>query len=297
MRLADGGTSTVVERDYRELLPLLRHKRDPTHSDVQRLLQRTARRAGDDRRTLSGARRACARSALHGPRAPVAAQWSSSIRASGAVLALASYPWPEIDLYTAKDTIIEPASLLDRARYGLYPPGSTFKLITAAAALNGSAADALPPFMCERLEDGRVGARVRGIGRPIRDDVLDHVPHGVVDLRKGLVVSCNAYFAQLAMHLGPAALAGAAARSRDPGLVIARAPEADVCRMPAMARGKCWRVRCAWLARLARSQPTASSGTLSLVDGGEHAPSSASALAASVGCRVSPRRDERSRDR
>ena len=142
---------------------------------------------------------------------------------SGAVLALASYPWPEMDIYTATDTIIEPARLLDRARYGLYPPGSTFKLITAAAALNGSAAGKLPPFMCERLEDGRVGARVRGMGRPIRDDVLDRVPHGVVDLRKGLVVSCNAYFAQLAMHLGPAALAGAAARCPDPGLVISPA--------------------------------------------------------------------------
>ena len=30
VRLADGGTSTVVKRDYRELLPLLRHKRDPS---------------------------------------------------------------------------------------------------------------------------------------------------------------------------------------------------------------------------------------------------------------------------
>ncbi|MDQ3439071.1 MAG: FtsW/RodA/SpoVE family cell cycle protein, partial [Planctomycetota bacterium] len=40
VRRADGRTSTVIERDYRELLPLLRHKRDPNHPDVQQLLQR-----------------------------------------------------------------------------------------------------------------------------------------------------------------------------------------------------------------------------------------------------------------
>lgn len=32
------------------------------------------------------------------------------------------------------------------------------------------------------------------------------MPHGDVDLHEGLVVSCNAYFAQLAMRLGPRAL-------------------------------------------------------------------------------------------
>jgi peptidoglycan glycosyltransferase len=126
--------------------------------------------------------------------------------ATGALLALASYPWPEIDRDLARDAGGEPASLLDRARYGLYPPGSTFKLITAAAALNGGRAGALPSFTCERLPDGRVGARIPGIRRPVRDDPLDHTPHGRVDLRKGLVVSCNAYFAQLARHIGPAAL-------------------------------------------------------------------------------------------
>ncbi len=230
VRLADGGTSTVVERDYRELLPLLRHKGNSAQRDVQRLLQRTR----DVQVTIDGPFQALVARALEA-RSRAAGSGRGAVvvidPTSGAVLALASYPWPEIDLYSAKDTIIEQAALLDRARYGLYPPGSTFKLITAAAALNGSPADKLPPFMCERLEDGRVGARVRGLGRPIRDDVLDHVPHGVVDLRKGLVVSCNAYFAQLAIHLGPAALAGAAERtqiqvSSSPGSLKATLPYA-----------------------------------------------------------------------
>jgi peptidoglycan glycosyltransferase len=40
----------------------------------------------------------------------------------------------------------------------------------------------------------------------VRDDPKDTVPHGDVDLERGLVVSCNAYFAQLAQALGPAPL-------------------------------------------------------------------------------------------
>jgi peptidoglycan glycosyltransferase len=37
----------------------------------------------------------------------------------------------------------------------------------------------------------------------IRDDVLDTHPHGTIDMHDGLVHSCNAYFAQLAVRIGP----------------------------------------------------------------------------------------------
>jgi peptidoglycan glycosyltransferase len=49
--------------------------------------------------------------------------------------------------------------------------------------------------------------RLAGHGRPIRDDVLDRAPHGTLTLGEGLVHSCNAYFAQLAVRLGPQPLA------------------------------------------------------------------------------------------
>jgi peptidoglycan glycosyltransferase len=39
---------------------------------------------------------------------------------------------------------------------------------------------------------------------------MDTAPHGDVDLRHGLVVSCNAYFAQLALRLGPQPILDAA---------------------------------------------------------------------------------------
>jgi cell division protein FtsI/penicillin-binding protein 2 len=59
-------------------------------------------------------------------------------------------------------------------------------------------------FQCVPLAGGRVGNKVRGWGKPIRDDVQDTTPHGEVALEKGLVVSCNAYFAQLGTYeVGP----------------------------------------------------------------------------------------------
>ena len=64
--------------------------------------------------------------------------------------------------------------------------------------------------MCSRLPDGRVGAYVRGSLRPVRDDPMDTQPHGEVDLERGLIVSCNAYFAQLALAIGPQAVLDAA---------------------------------------------------------------------------------------
>src|SRR6185369_10521272 len=84
--------------------------------------------------------------------------------------------------------------------YGLYPPGSTFKVVTAMAALRKDAQLAHKTYQCERLPDNRVGAFLKGSKRPIRDDVQDKSPHGTLDLEHGLVVSCNAYFAQLGAY-------------------------------------------------------------------------------------------------
>ncbi len=55
-------------------------------------------------------------------------------------------------------------------------------------------------YECIRLPDGRVGNYIKGSTRPIRDDVEDKSPHGTVDMERGIVVSCNAYFAQLGTY-------------------------------------------------------------------------------------------------
>ena len=91
-------------------------------------------------------------------------------------------------------------SYLDRARYGLYPPGSTFKVVTAMAALRKDAGLTHKTYECIRLPDNRVGQFLKGSKRPIRDDIQDTAPHGTVDLEKGIVVSCNAFFAQLGAY-------------------------------------------------------------------------------------------------
>ena len=108
---------------------------------------------------------------------------------TGDVLALVSEPEP-----TAAEAT--PDELLDRARYALYPPGSTFKLVTAMAALRLDPALADQKFTCRRLPDGRAGAQIPGVRKPIRDDVGDSA-HGTLSMERAIIVSCNAYFAQL----------------------------------------------------------------------------------------------------
>lgn len=207
-----GRTHSAVQRDYRELLPLVRHKGNPGHVEVRQVLarDRNLHATLDAELQLKTAQslQTHARRAESGRGAAVVLD-----PATGELLASASYPWPSpADL--AGETTITPERLLDRARYGLYPPGSTFKLVTAVAALRADAAAKQSAFQCVRLPDGRVGGRVRGASRPIRDDPLDHVPHGRVDLHRGLVVSCNAYFSYLGQRVGAAALLDAASAAQ-----------------------------------------------------------------------------------
>ncbi len=130
--------------------------------------------------------------------------------ATGDVLAMVSAPAP--DPPGTRSAAPPPDELLDRARYGQYPPGSTFKLVTAMAALRGNPELKHRTFLCRTLPDGRAGAVIAGWNRPIKDDIGDHA-HGTLDMQKAIVVSCNAYFAQLGVHdVGSKALAETAER-------------------------------------------------------------------------------------
>ncbi|HTM05171.1 MAG TPA: FtsW/RodA/SpoVE family cell cycle protein [Vicinamibacterales bacterium] len=223
--LRDGTREVVVTRDYRELLPLVRHKADPDNPRVLQIVSRSR----DVTSSIDGVFQALVSRALETRIRAAGVQHGAVVVIdpdTGELLAAASVPYPEFD----SDADVVPGgavvpgfsgadTLLDRARYGLYPPGSTFKLITAAAALRSNAATS--EFMCQRLDDGRIGTRIRGYTDPVRDDVTDREPHGNVDLHKGLVVSCNAYFAQLAVKIGPQAILDAAAPT---GIKVANEP-------------------------------------------------------------------------
>ena len=219
-RVTGNGTrELVVMRDYRELLPLVRHKGDPKNREVRRVLDRSR----DVTASVDGVFQALVTRALESRIQAAGVERGAVVVIdpdTGELLASASVPYPDLSMLELPSAPRPPApALLDRPRYGLYPPGSTFKLITAAAALRSNAASST--FMCQRLDDGRVGARVRGFRHAVRDDITDRHPHGEVDLHKGLVVSCNAYFAQLAVRVGQQALIDTAAPT---GIKIAGEP-------------------------------------------------------------------------
>ncbi|HTM24612.1 MAG TPA: FtsW/RodA/SpoVE family cell cycle protein [Vicinamibacterales bacterium] len=220
-----GRREQAIRRDFRELLPLVR-QRYRTGSEQVRAIRARDR---DVQTSLDARLQVRVAAALRDGIASGGFARGAAVvldAATGEVLAAASYPWPEAgDLERAglgpvdRDTA---PRWLDRARYGLYPPGSTFKLVIAGAAIR-SHHDA-DRFMCTRLPDGRVGAYVPGMSRPVRDDPMDTVPHGDVDLERGLIVSCNAYFAQLALALGPRPVLDAAALFQ---IDVARTPTPD----------------------------------------------------------------------
>ncbi len=206
---ASGRSMSTIRRDYRELVPLLRHRYEPEHPAVVAMRKRPR----DVRLTIDAALQLRV-AAIVEARAKATSGRAAAVVLdpdSGAVLASVSYPWPSADS-AADEGDREAESLLDRARYGLYPPGSTFKLVTAAAALTRDVELAGTEFTCSRLPDGRVGAKLPGWSRPVRDDVLDTHPHGTIDMHDALVHSCNAYFAQLALKMGPKPLVDCAAR-------------------------------------------------------------------------------------
>lgn len=113
---------------------------------------------------------------------------------TGEVLALASTPSAHPDQVISFENLPD-SSLVNRALYGLYPPGSTFKMITAAARLRQQDFDPYEVVSCAMQPVLPNGAReVLGSG------------HGNVDLEAAFAASCNIYFGEQGLHLGNRAL-------------------------------------------------------------------------------------------
>jgi len=204
-----GAAAYVVRRDYRELIPLLRNRYSQDDEAVRRLLTRNrdVQMSIDARLTMRVA------GILREQIQKTETEKGAAIvldPATGDLLASVSHPWPGLaDAWADNDDEIGESadeSLIDRARWGIKPPGSTFKLVTAVAALRKDRRLTEQKFECKRLPDGRVGNYVHGWGRPIRDDVMDRTPHGIVNMERGVIKSCNAYFAQLGVLVGAQSL-------------------------------------------------------------------------------------------
>jgi cell division protein FtsI/penicillin-binding protein 2/cell division protein FtsW (lipid II flippase) len=191
----------VFQYDYSELVPLLRHRHEKDNPQVKEFIDRQR----DVKMSIDSQLQLRASAILRNHLSKTGNNGAIVVLdpATGDLLAAVSYPWPEAWQFASfrknPDRAME-AKLLDRARFGLYPPGSSFKIVTAIAALRLNPALAHDTFECKALDDGRVGNYVGKSKRPIRDDVQDRTAHGVVDMAKGITVSCNAYFAQLGFY-------------------------------------------------------------------------------------------------
>lgn len=113
---------------------------------------------------------------------------------TGAILALVSSPAFDPNTAAGVEWLAaerDPRRLFaDRATRELYPPGSTFKVVTAAAALESGDDASLPEpgFVCS--------------GYSARYRIRDIAPLGPVDLERALARSCNAYFAEVGNRVG-----------------------------------------------------------------------------------------------
>jgi cell division protein FtsI/penicillin-binding protein 2 len=188
-----------VRYDYRELVPLLLHRYEPESPEVRRVLDRprNVRMSIDARLQVRMAE--ILRKQLQESKVERGAAVALD-PATGDLLAAVSLPLQPAGPVANAPAGDEEATYLDRARFGLYPPGSTFKVVTAMAALRKDPNLAKKSYDCVRLPDNRVGNYLKGSKRPIRDDVEDKTPHGTVNMERGIVVSCNAFFAQLGTY-------------------------------------------------------------------------------------------------
>jgi peptidoglycan glycosyltransferase len=127
---------------------------------------------------------------------------------TGAVYAMASSPTYDANLMVQpngfdkvkkiKGTCGDHTALQNNATAGLYPPGSTFKMVTAAAALDSGAYTPNSPF----YDPGyctEYGQRVSNAGNP---DQTGPEAFGNVTLAQGFEHSINSVFCNVGKHIG-----------------------------------------------------------------------------------------------
>jgi len=128
--------------------------------------------------------------------AKIASQFPSGYRGAvcvtnyrtGEVLAMVSKP--DYDPYEPEN--VEDTAYLNRCLQGLYTPGSVFKIVTLAAALEHDPNVVNQQFTCSgewKYEGGSIVC-------------AGHTAHGTVDLKTAFAKSCNVTFGKLAYQLG-----------------------------------------------------------------------------------------------
>ncbi len=119
---------------------------------------------------------------------------------SGDILVCASSPGYDPNLFVRGISSADYRALLDdplrplpnKAVQGIYPPGSTFKMVTALAALDAGLIDFNETVYCPGYKE--VSGR--------RFHCWKRGGHGNVDLHRSLRDSCDVYYYELAMRVG-----------------------------------------------------------------------------------------------
>jgi peptidoglycan glycosyltransferase len=154
------------------------------------------RKEGEDLRTALDPRgQKAALSALQGRNGSVVALEPSS----GKVLVMANVP-----SYDPNDVVAEQkrrgrggasegSGRFNRATQARYPPGSTFKVVTATAALDTG------KYTPDSLVDGKNGKRISGV--PLQNSGGQDFP--TISLTEALTNSVNTVWAEVAVKLGP----------------------------------------------------------------------------------------------
>lgn len=108
-----------------------------------------------------------------------------------AVLAMASAPTYSQTNIT--EQMIQQGALLNRAAQGLYPPGSTFKMVTMAAGIGEGVTKPEDVFFDPGFWDG--------YGPDFRKTCWLRNGHGRITLQNGLTASCNVVFYEVGKRL------------------------------------------------------------------------------------------------
>jgi cell division protein FtsI (penicillin-binding protein 3) len=109
---------------------------------------------------------------------------------TGQILALAVSP-----RFNPNDSRhLDAESLTNLAVSDVYEPGSTFKLVTYSAALDGAGVEPTDMVDCQ-------GGSMTMYGRTLHDDKSDH--YGVITVKQGLEHSSDVAAAKMALKLGP----------------------------------------------------------------------------------------------
>ncbi|MCH5320220.1 MAG: hypothetical protein J1E36_00555 [Eubacterium sp.] len=114
---------------------------------------------------------------------------------SGEIFAAASYPTFDLNDYYEKYSELASNSrnpLWSRFALGTYAPGSTFKPVTACAALESGIINNETTYLCEGAKEF--------FGQPFQ--CLNKVAHGKENVRTALRDSCNMFFYNCALDIG-----------------------------------------------------------------------------------------------